>query len=201
MTFEYEKDWTPVSYRGVRYRSVLEAQWAYMFGHFDIRAKYEPEQFQTDRGPYTPDFLLEEIGYVEIKPLKPKGAQPCSDEYESAELKLSALARVKRARFYILLCGSPLHHTSWCLDSEDYSHAFHDNEFFTHDHMVWWGRRGEPAKATWVGANGRGGRWKDIAERAAAERFTSLKPPSLRPPEAQRRIGPSWRDKLSWLKR
>lgn len=183
MTFEYEKAWTAVVFKGVRYRSVLEAQWAFVFDHFDIRAKYEPKQYETDRGPYTPDFLLEELGFIEVKPLKEAGANPCDDDYMSVELKLSALARSHPARHYILLCGTPLHHTSWCLDAQDYSHSWHGNMFFTHDRMAWWGREA-PRKATWIGSAPRGGTWSDIAQRAVDHQYEPHSAPRANPKAA-----------------
>lgn len=47
-----------VEYRGVRFRSKLEAHWAHFFDTFGIDWLYEPETFQLQGGRYTPDFYL-----------------------------------------------------------------------------------------------------------------------------------------------
>ncbi len=51
-----------------RTRSTLEARWAVFFRELNLRWKYEPETFTGDGCRYTPDFLVENLGYVEIKP-------------------------------------------------------------------------------------------------------------------------------------
>lgn len=59
----------PIKYKGVRYRSKLEAQWAKFFDHFGIRHIYEPEVFVLDDGTkYLPDFYLPDSKqYFEVK--------------------------------------------------------------------------------------------------------------------------------------
>jgi hypothetical protein len=63
-------------YDGYRFRSRLEARWAYFFNKAGVRYEYEPEGFVVDGKPYLPDFYLpntylrnkETLGvYVEIK--------------------------------------------------------------------------------------------------------------------------------------
>lgn len=59
----------PSTYRGVLFRSRLEARWAAYFDHQCIRWVYEPEGFDTGNGNYLPDFLLPDLKtYVEVKP-------------------------------------------------------------------------------------------------------------------------------------
>ena len=59
----------PVYYRGVYFRAQLEARWAAVFDHFNLRWDYESRQFTLSTGAYTPDFWLSEPDvYVEIKP-------------------------------------------------------------------------------------------------------------------------------------
>lgn len=57
------------TYKGVRFRSRLEARWAALFDYYSILWVYEPDVFNTPSGRYLPDFLLPDIGaYVEVKP-------------------------------------------------------------------------------------------------------------------------------------
>ncbi len=49
----------PTSYRGILFRSRLEARWAVFFDALDIGWEYEPETFELDDGhQYTPDFRI-----------------------------------------------------------------------------------------------------------------------------------------------
>lgn len=51
------------------FRSLLEARWALTFDMMDIKWSYEPFSFELNsRLVYTPDFYLEDIGWIEIKP-------------------------------------------------------------------------------------------------------------------------------------
>jgi len=55
----------PTRYKGIRYRSKLEAQWAYLFDLYDLPYLYEP----NIRGiAYLPDFELPQGVLLEIKP-------------------------------------------------------------------------------------------------------------------------------------
>lgn len=60
----------PTVYKGIKFRSRLEARWAAMFDQLGWTWEYEPE---ID-GAYIPDFLLHGTGdrrvYVEVKPLE-----------------------------------------------------------------------------------------------------------------------------------
>ncbi len=71
-------------YNGCRFRSRLEARYAVLFDHLEIKWDYEPEGFEFPDGRrYLPDFWLhipgkEGWGYwVEIKAVKPS-----SDEFD-----------------------------------------------------------------------------------------------------------------------
>jgi hypothetical protein len=46
----------------------LEARWAIFFRELGLKWKYEPAVLHGARCSYTPDFVVEEFGYVEIKP-------------------------------------------------------------------------------------------------------------------------------------
>jgi hypothetical protein len=51
-------------------RSTAEARWAMFFEKLGHKWQYEPKQFQLSKGLYTPDFLVENVGWLEIKPTK-----------------------------------------------------------------------------------------------------------------------------------
>lgn len=56
-------------YAGCAFRSRLEARWAVFFDALHIKWRYEPDAFRLPSGRcYLPDFYLDGIGYVEIKP-------------------------------------------------------------------------------------------------------------------------------------
>lgn len=59
----------PRSYRGVRFRSTLEADWAATLTHLDIAWQYEPEAVTLPSGElYRPDFYLPECEtWLEVK--------------------------------------------------------------------------------------------------------------------------------------
>lgn len=62
----------PTVYAGKRFRSRLEAKWAFFFDQLQIAWEYEPDGFQLQDGTrYLPDFYLPKFSrgvYVEIKP-------------------------------------------------------------------------------------------------------------------------------------
>jgi hypothetical protein len=45
-------------YKGVQFKSRLEARWAVFFDKLGLRWEYEPELFQLPSGGYLPDFAL-----------------------------------------------------------------------------------------------------------------------------------------------
>lgn len=59
----------PAEVNGVPMRSTLEARWATFFSALSFPWTYEPESFVlADKWRYTPDFHVEHLGYVEVKP-------------------------------------------------------------------------------------------------------------------------------------
>lgn len=61
----------PIGLRNERryFESLLEARWALTFELMGIEWRYEPQRFELRAGyTYTPDFYLEDIGWIEIKP-------------------------------------------------------------------------------------------------------------------------------------
>lgn len=61
----------PTEYRGLQFRSRLEARWAVFFDTLGIPYEYEREGYDLDGVWYLPDFWLPSIdSWVEIKPKK-----------------------------------------------------------------------------------------------------------------------------------
>lgn len=51
-------------YRGIKFRSKLEAQWAVFFDQCGVEWEYEPEGYDLGDGVwYLPDFVLHNVGY------------------------------------------------------------------------------------------------------------------------------------------
>lgn len=69
----------PTMYRGVQFRSRLEARWAAFFDRIGLQWEFEPEGYETSAGRYLPDFWLPSIYlrgarvglYFEVKPSRP----------------------------------------------------------------------------------------------------------------------------------
>lgn len=59
----------PTKYKGINFRSRLEARWAVFFDSMFIKWEYEKEGYQLKSGWYLPDFWLPEMKiWVEVKP-------------------------------------------------------------------------------------------------------------------------------------
>ena len=55
-------------YKGYRFRSRLEARWAVFFDTLGIPWDYESQGYETEMGPYLPDFVLWGRITAEVKP-------------------------------------------------------------------------------------------------------------------------------------
>lgn len=90
------------AYKGVKFRSRLEARHAVFFDSLGVRWEYEKEGFKFNRsGLYLPDFWLPDFQFwIEIK-----GQQPTSDEI----LKLSAVAAETRFKGFLFYGDIPSH--------------------------------------------------------------------------------------------
>lgn len=72
----------PATYKGVRYRSRLEARWAIFFDQLHVPYQYEPHSFKFGDMWYLPDFYLpRQRWWVEIK-----GQAPTEQELKKAGL-------------------------------------------------------------------------------------------------------------------
>lgn len=84
----------PTHYRGIHFRSRLEAKWACLFDSLEISYEYEPQTFQIEPTlSYLPDFWLpSQKIWVEIKPDAPMLVE---------ERKAIGLHRITGQRVYI----------------------------------------------------------------------------------------------------
>jgi hypothetical protein len=93
-------------YRGVRYRSRLEARWAVLFDVLGFRYEYEPQGYQTRHGNYLPDFWMPQFrAFAEVKPV------PFTLEQRA---KCAEVAHGTRQSF-LLLVGQPDTAPFWML--------------------------------------------------------------------------------------
>lgn len=77
-------------YKGILFRSRLEAKWAVFMDELNVIWEYEIDGFENDNGKrYLPDFYLPRLNcFVEIKPRK-----PTEDEYEKCWLAVEATGK------------------------------------------------------------------------------------------------------------
>lgn len=98
-------------YAGCRFRSRLEARWAYYFDLIGLAWQYEPEAYALPQGNYCPDFLCGGIDpfFIEVK--------PTFNEFDDVRPKLIGLAHyTKRAVFCVV--GPPSLDPQWCAFSD-----------------------------------------------------------------------------------
>ena len=124
---QYTRGYLATTYRGIRFRSRLEARWAMFFDILGIDFHYEPGSFPVVPGGYTPDFLIPKQAtfdrrlWVEVKP----------SDYEPHDVdKPDALADEETPVAFIhkiLLpeCGfDAARHSIYYGGSCDYDHGF-----------------------------------------------------------------------------
>lgn len=96
----------PTKYKGVTYKSRLEAKWAVVFDELGIKAEYEIKQVQLNGTGYMPDFYLPKFDlYVEVK-----GQMREEDEYKILEFSknycILAVGNFKLARNWNEMLGA-----------------------------------------------------------------------------------------------
>lgn len=89
-------------------RAKLEAKWAVFFTQCGLNWHYEPKTFRLPSGEvYTPDFLVEKVGWFEIKP----SAQILFEErikiVEFCKSAPSLLSRDEEKHFFVTTGGRP----------------------------------------------------------------------------------------------
>ena len=88
-------------YKGVYFRSRLEARWCEFFENIGVRFEYEPEKQSTSIGGYIPDFYFRSLKtWVEIK-----GVKPTTDEITKLE---AAMAETAQALYALKLINEEL---------------------------------------------------------------------------------------------
>ncbi len=95
-------------YRGVTFRSRLEARWAVFFDVMEIAWVYEPSGYST--GTYQPDFLLPEVEFLaEVKPVWPTKMEvdKCRDAHRKTGLSILLLIGFPDFRFYWAVGSEP----------------------------------------------------------------------------------------------
>ena len=86
-------------YRGILYRSRLEARWAVFFHKLNLKFEYEAEGYQLPSGWYLPDFFIHDWDcFIEIKP---KGRLEPDAVVKGFELQQESGKRI------IILVGNP----------------------------------------------------------------------------------------------
>lgn len=87
----------PSFYRGITFRSRMEARWAVFMDVLGIRYFYEPEGYEIDGTYYLPDFFLPTIdAFLEVKnPLAPE------DEWKKCEV----LCMTTRKSVFVYPCA------------------------------------------------------------------------------------------------
>ena len=102
-------------FKGIEYRSKLEARWAVFFDNYGLRFEYEPTTFRLKSGLYAPDFYLTDLAcYAEVKPLISLEAFLNTYEkhvfYENTVyLKPAEYRKIQEFEdAIVLLCGLPL---------------------------------------------------------------------------------------------
>lgn len=84
----------PATYAGIKFRSRLEARWAYYFDLLGIPWKYEPDGYALKSGNYLPDFKCFDF-FVEVKPTE--------GDLEKAAPKLADLSKVTRSTVFCVV--------------------------------------------------------------------------------------------------
>lgn len=93
----------PTKYRGITYRSRLEARWAVFFDEIGVKYHYELEGIDLGHVWYLPDFFLYERNtWIEIKP-----QAPTKEEWLKAASLLLALVKSGSEANVAILYGRP----------------------------------------------------------------------------------------------
>lgn len=99
----------PTVYKGISFKSRLEARWAVFFDALAIKWFYEYEGYQLPSGWYVPDFWLPEFRmWVEIKPNEPT----------SQEVKLVIDLAAHTDNPVAIHFGDILEPDEWCRNSD-----------------------------------------------------------------------------------
>jgi len=121
----------PTEYRGVEFRSRLEARWAVYFDEIGIEWFYELEGFALPSGPYLPDFWLPQVRmWAEVKP---------ADFSEVEKLKCSELAKL--TGFECLMLDGPPSIKAYKAINEEFVYGYMlsmEHNYPITEHRFWW---------------------------------------------------------------
>lgn len=93
----------PTVYRGIRFRSRLEARWALFLDEIGLSYHYELEGFESSNTRYLPDFFIPAWNtWIEIKP-----KEPTSEEWKKCEELLISLLKTEGTASVAILYGRP----------------------------------------------------------------------------------------------
>lgn len=102
-------------YRGFKFRSRLEARWAFFFDLCGVEWEYELQGYETPAGRYLPDFYLHQYNvFAEIK--------PSSFDVEAPSRERRLLADVARGEMAggVLFAGDPYDYETHAVWDEPY---------------------------------------------------------------------------------
>lgn len=118
-------------YKGVLFRSRLEARWAAVFDHFEIKWVFEPDMFETPAGGYLPDFYFPDMNtYVEVKP-GPGQFSRVAVESVAKQTQCQFLildAPIIECRVFALFNGEWWDDMCWCCSEKYLGPHFHDGK-------------------------------------------------------------------------
>lgn len=104
----------PTTYKGIKFRSKLEAQWAAFFDLVNIKWLYEPEKFNQ----WEPDFLIygQKPIYVEVKPFLTEDIiteykVKCRDIYRSPDAHVILITTPIGSPIEDILTGETTHYS------------------------------------------------------------------------------------------
>lgn len=105
-------------YKGILFRSRLEARWAYFFDLIGVQWEYEPEGYVLPSGPYLPDFWLPKVSlrgarlglFVEVKPTADNDDDRFREFVEVIEKNLA------------VVCGNGFLNTNGTYEGFQYAH-------------------------------------------------------------------------------
>lgn len=118
------------TYKGVTFRSRLEARWAVFFDALEIEWEYEKEGFALDDGTnYLPDFWLPQVR---------KWAEVKGQDFTPEEVRKCELLSAGTGHNCLMLNGAPDGRTFWATTGEDGSAEDRFIDYAIHSGERYW---------------------------------------------------------------
>ena len=111
----------PTTYKGITFRSRVEARWARFFDEIEIKWEYEREGFVLPCGPYLPDFWLPELEmWAEVKgqDFSEIETQRCAELAEATDQKVLMLSGPPALQTYEYFYLDPISREVFLADYE-----------------------------------------------------------------------------------